>query len=110
MVQAGEDERKALAEQAAQSKKAQELLQALNIVNAHHYIVRQDPDGTTETPERISASAEPIPAAQTSDLDGDSSGSDEESLVSQQASPEVSRLLARVLAADQSSRQHACSL
>ena len=89
----GEDDAAAREQQQAHSQKAQELLNALNIVNAHNYIVRQDPDGSTRTPERVSASElHTGHAVQTpSDLDGDSSGSEDgESTVSQQASPEVS--------------------
>ena len=77
-------------EQQAHSQKAQELLQALNIVNAHNYIVRQDPDGSTRTPERISAEAQPMhdgPSA--SDMDGDSSEDDDVESAPSHTSPEV---------------------
>ena len=79
-------------EQQANAEKAQELRQALKIVNAHNYIVRQDPEGHTQTPQRISAESaastygEPSP----SDMDGDSSGSDDaESAISQNTTREV---------------------
>ena len=87
---AGEDDVAARQEQQAHSAEAQELLQALNIVNAHNYIVRQEPDGSTTTPERLSETSQPMYDAQPSDVDADSSGSDDgESAISQHASPEV---------------------
>lgn len=90
MFCAGEDDAAARQEHQAHSAKAQELLQALNIVNAHNYIVRQEPDGSTTTPERLSETSQPMYDAQPSDVDADSSGSDDgESAISQHASPEV---------------------